>query len=294
MSETSYTALRIERGAIVVGLVLAAALVVGVGATGGVGAEPVAGIGEDEQVSPPGESAIVVDLEESGDATITVTLLTYDLDDETAEATFDDLREDEEWRATQAAQFEEQWESIAADAAEQTDREMSIDDASIEFETVDDTGTVRLSLTWTNLAAAEEDQLLVTEPFSTMEESPQALYIVLPDDHELTTVETPDEPSETAENHLMWETESELSGFSLAASSIDETDESTDDGTTDDRDDETDTNDRDTDDGTATDDDEDSAGDQTADDDSFGPGFDIVTTLGAILVALFAVARRAR
>ncbi|EMA65279.1 hypothetical protein C461_14323 [Halorubrum aidingense JCM 13560] len=178
----------------------------GVVALDGPGAEPAIEEG----------SAFVVALESDGDATVTL-VLTYDLDDASDEAAFEKLRESPE---NTTARFGDRMSRIAERTATQTDREMTVSDVRAEVESADETGVVRLSATWTNLAAVDGDRLVVSEPFASEFRPDRPFVLIAPDgyaladaavDADATTAPDGDDAA-TAE----WAAGTDLSGFSAA------------------------------------------------------------------------------
>lgn len=207
-----------------------------------------------------GESAFLVDLDTNGSADVTVTY-TFDLTEDDRQDAFEDLRENDADRETFRERFEDRMTSVAADAAEASEREMSVSNGTIEFETVDNTGVVILSITWHELAAVTDDELIVTEPFASGFEPDRTFYLSFPAEYEATAV-TPDADAH-GEQYLSWDAGADLSGFEVVVTA-------TEDGA-----DEDETTDTETADDTA----DDEVAD-TADDD--GPGFGIIGALAAL------------
>ena len=231
-------------------------------------------------VADPHDRGFLVNIQTDGSAEIAVTY-TFDLTDEDRQQAFEELRESDEDRAAVRERFADRMETIAADASADVDREMSVSDATIDFETVDETGVVTLAVTWNGLAAVDDDSLVVTEPFASGFEPDRPFHLVAPDDYEWTVVDPT--PGVEAEKRLSWDEGSELSDFEAVASpveaGVDGEDEGADDTTVDDE--ETDSSD-DADSDTTNDADAD-----TADDD--GPGFGpIAAVLGAVTAVLLA------
>ena len=185
--------------------VIGAFLSPGVAALDGPGTEPAVEEG----------SSFVVALDADGDATVTL-VLTYDLADADAEAAFEELRERPE---NVTARFGDRLTRIAERTATETDREMRVADARTEFESTNGTGAVRISATWTNLAAVDGDRLVVSEPFESAFRPDRPFVLVAPDGYALadTTVEADATASgdgastATAE----WAAGTDLSGYSV-------------------------------------------------------------------------------
>ncbi|RLM76347.1 hypothetical protein [Halorubrum sp. Atlit-26R] len=182
--------------------VIGAFLAPGVAALDGPGAEPAVEEG----------SSFVVALDADGDATVSL-VLTYDLTDD--EAAFEELRERPE---NVTARFGDRMTRIAERTGAETEREMSVSDARADFESTNGTGVVRLSATWTNLAAVDGDRLVVSEPFESAFRPDRPFVLVAPDGYALadTTVEADATApaTETGAATAEWAAGTDLSGFS--------------------------------------------------------------------------------
>lgn len=207
------------------------------------------------------EPGFVVELDEHGDATLSMTY-TFDLDSVEGDA-FDDLQDSEE-REEFKAVFETRMEDLAASVSEETDREVSVSDAELEMYRVDETGVVTLSVGWTHLAAVSDDDIVVTEPFASGFSPDRPFVVVLPESYEMDSVTH--EPDEQSERSLMWDAESDLTGFELVLSpAVDVGEDSTEDAT---------------DEG----DEDDAAHETEADDiDDDGPGFGVLSGIVGLL-----------
>ncbi|WP_123619821.1 hypothetical protein [Halorubrum sp. CSM-61] len=159
-------------------------------------------------------SSFVVALDADGDATVAL-VLTYDLADADDEAAFEELRERPE---NVTARFDDRMTRIAERTATQTGREMSVSDVRTEVESTDGTGVVRLSASWSNLAAVDGDRLVVSEPFESAFRPDRPFVLVAPDGYALAdaTVEADAtaSPDETGAASAEWSPGTDLSGFS--------------------------------------------------------------------------------
>jgi hypothetical protein len=192
-----------RRGWLVTGLVtgLVAALLIGAAvAPGAVSAQEA--VADDR-------SAFVVDVEEDGDATVSLSL-TYALDDESDEAAFDRLRED---TANVTQRFDERLSRIANRTASETGREMSVSDVEAAVTTTDGVGVLTLSATWSNLAAVEGDRLVVESPFANDFRPNRPFVLVAPDGYALTDTAVPADRSEGPVTE--WNAGTDLTGFSV-------------------------------------------------------------------------------
>lgn len=158
------------------------------------------------------DSAFVVALEDDGDATVTV-VVTFDLTDEADRAAFQSLKENETKRSELEARTERRLQSVVAGVANETDREMAIEETRVSFETDDQTdrGIVSVSATWRGFAATEDGRLTIAEPFNSGFTADQAVVLELPDGYALAAA-TP-EPSERADGHISWDANTSLDGF---------------------------------------------------------------------------------
>lgn len=158
------------------------------------------------------EPAYVIQLEENGDARVTVTM-TFDLETDDERDAFRTLENDADARNDARDRFAERLSSVAADASEATGRDMTVQDASIDVSTDDDgnVGLVTLSVAWTNLAAQQDGRLVVTEPFASGFESDRPFTVRGPDGHRLDGASPSPDDEET--NAATWDAGADLSGF---------------------------------------------------------------------------------
>lgn len=227
-------------------------------------------IGSVGPVSASHQPDFVVDLDESGDATVTITY-TYDLDDDAEQAAFEELRDNETARATFEQRASDRFASIARASENRTGRPMSIESATVELTSESATGVVELSIQWNGLAATTDDGLRVTEPFASGFEPDRQFVIVVPDGHEASVTPAPDE---RADGRLSWATGTSLDSFELTTTAGDGSSTVTDDAST-------------AADGETT---GQSSGDTTG---GSGPGFGVVIALVALLgSAVLALRRR--
>lgn len=153
--------------------------------------------------------AFVVDLEESGDATVTL-VVTYDLASDDERAAFDGFREN---TSDHADRYGDRLTRIADRTAAETGREMRVTEARATVETVDDVGVVRLSVDWAGLAAVTDDRLVLDEPFESGFDPDRSLVVIGPDGY--TVSETTVAPSTTNGDVAQFSAETDLSGFEV-------------------------------------------------------------------------------
>lgn len=168
------------------------------------------------------ESAFVVSLEESGDATVTVTV-GFDLTDQADRAAFESLRANETKQNQLEARTERRLRAVVTETANATDREMAIANADVSFETVDggDRGLVSVSARWQGFAATEDGRLTIEEPFASGFTADQPVVLDLPDGYALAQ-STPD-PSARADGHVRWDTNASLEGYDAVIAPADQT-----------------------------------------------------------------------
>ncbi|MCT9098135.1 hypothetical protein [Haloarchaeobius sp. HME9146] len=88
---------------------------------------------------------------------------------------------------------------------------MQIRDPNIAFVTENDTGIVALSVTWEGLAAREDDQLVVSDPFDSGFDIDRAFRVTGPAGYELVTVSPP--PTARTQATATWAGGTSLDGF---------------------------------------------------------------------------------
>lgn len=164
----------------------------------------------DQQTEP----AFVVQLQADGSAEVTLTL-TYDLENSDQRDAFRTLQNDSDARTALRDRFASRMATVARDASNATGREMSVRDGSVELAVHDDVGVVRLSVTWTNLAAVSDDgRFVVTEPFASGFQPDRKLTVRGPDGYHLVRAAPSADASEA--NVATWAAGSNLSGFEAA------------------------------------------------------------------------------
>lgn len=153
------------------------------------------------------DTALVVDLAEDGDATVTLRL-TFDLDSEADRRALERLRAN---RTAIAADFEARMRAVAERTAERAGREMAVTGADVTVTTEGSTGVVELSVAWAGLAATEGDRLVVSQPFADRFRPPGRFEVRAPDGYVLAEA-TPTAASST-DATASWSAGSSLNGF---------------------------------------------------------------------------------
>ena len=185
---------------LVTGLALAVVLV-------GAAATPVAAT----QTTSP---SMTVELRADGDARVTV-VSTFDLDNDDERAAFDELRTNETAREAYTARFEDRWRAVAANTAEETGREMTVSDASLELTREGSTGVATFTITWTNLAEATDGTVRLFEPFNSGFEPDRRFVVVLPEEYDLRRASG--EPTSRSEQRIVYDADAAFETFGVVA-----------------------------------------------------------------------------
>lgn len=158
---------------------------------------------------------VIVDVEADGDATVT-TVYVYDLTDDGDRQSFSALEDD---RENLSRTYAQRLRAVADGVADETGREMAIEDPNASIDHRGDVGVVRLSVTWTNLAAIEGDRLVLAAPFDDGFDSDRPLVVRAPDGEEIT--DTAVEPTDRSDGQATWSTERDLAGFQATMTGAD-------------------------------------------------------------------------
>jgi len=179
----------------------------------------------------PVTEGVVVDLNEEGNAVVTVTV-SFDLTVEDERSDFEAFVESETKQQAQLDQYESRLSNVAAELESQTGREMAVRNASISTQTGSDgeRGLVLLQATWEGLAADNGDQLVLGEPFDSGFTADQTVAVRPPKQHRV--VSTAPDPTREGEQ-LRWSDDQSLNGFEVVIEPLDGTaDGDSSDGTT--------------------------------------------------------------
>jgi len=137
----------------------------------------------------------------------------FDLSEDARAEAFEELRTNDTAREAFRQTFQERMELVANDTAASVDRDVTVDEATVDVETVDSTGVVELSVTVANLAAVDGDRVTLTEPFASNFQPDREFRVVLPDGHEV--VSASPEPTGTADGEVYWAAGTSLDGLEL-------------------------------------------------------------------------------
>ncbi len=162
------------------------------------------------------EESLTVDLAADGDAAVTV-VSTFDLDEESEQAAFDELRSNETARDAYTARQTARWRSLANDTSERTGREMAVTNSSLSLARTNATGVATFSVTWEGLAAAEDGMLTFGEPFASTESLDRKLVVVVPERYQVTSVSPG--PANSSDGRLVYAADADLDGLSVVATS---------------------------------------------------------------------------
>lgn len=158
---------------------------------------------------------VVVELEADGDAVVT-TVSIYDL---TSDADREAFAAVEDRRDALSTRYADRLSAIAEQVSAETGREMAIRDATATVERSGDVGVVRLSATWTNLAATDGDDLVLATPFDEGFAPDRPLVVRAPDGHEIESAAV--QPTSESGDQATWSADQDLSGFRTTVSATD-------------------------------------------------------------------------
>ena len=158
--------------------------------------------------------SLTVDLRADGDAEVTV-VSTFYLEGDDERAAFDALRNNETAREAYTARFADRWRAVAANTADETGRAMSVSDASLALTREGSTGVATVTITWTNLAAAEDGTVRLTEPFTSGFEPDRRVVVVLPEEYDLRRASG--EPTSRSDGRIVYDTDARFDTFAVVA-----------------------------------------------------------------------------
>lgn len=196
---------------------------VGVILTVGVVAVAVAAVGAvgTATAADPTEEAVVVSLDETGDARLTLTV-SFDLTTAEEATSFEQLRSDTERQQALLERYSDRLTNVAATVNAATDREMRVLDPRVDTRT-SNTGTVGvvdLTVTWDRLAAVDGTQLRLSRPFDSGFAPDRTVIVEVPDQYRISDTA----PTATVEsNTAVWDAGQSLAGFTVTAVQTDTT-----------------------------------------------------------------------
>ncbi len=202
---------RPSRGAIgrvvLVAAILAAVAMAALGATG------------DATAADPTEEAVVVGLDESGDATLTLTT-TFDLTDPEERTDFEQFQDDRQRQAALLDRYEDRLTNVAAAVNADTDREMRVVEPRLDARMEDDgtVGVAAVTVTWERLAAVDGDRLRLTSPFDGGFTPDRMVIVEVPGGYRIADA-TPE--STVSDRTATWGADRTLDGFALTAAPAD-------------------------------------------------------------------------
>jgi PGF-CTERM protein len=166
------------------------------------------------QTEAPPEPSMTIDLAADGDARVTL-VSTYDLEAESEQAAFDELRTNETARNELRDRYTDNWSAVASNTERRTDREMTVRNSSLALSRTNSTGVATFSLTWTGLAAAEEGMLTLDEPFASEFRLDRQFVVAFPESYTLDSVSPG--PSNVTDGRLVYHAGADLDGLSIVA-----------------------------------------------------------------------------
>ncbi|WP_128225760.1 DUF7345 domain-containing protein [Halobacteriaceae archaeon SHR40] len=175
--------------------------------------------GATAQVDDPSSEAMIVSVQEDGDATVTLTV-PFDLTVEEERRAYEGFRSDETRQQQLLDRYETRLSNVATETNAGADREMAVSEPEIETRTHDsaEVGVVRVTADWEQLAATDGDKVRIDAPFDSGFETDRALTIEPPETHQITAA-SPD-PS-TNDGQAVWESDQRLDGFEVTMAPTD-------------------------------------------------------------------------
>lgn len=155
---------------------------------------------------------IGIELQADGDATVHY-IKSYNLSNESERARYEEYTSNESARQALRERWVAEWEEAAAGARERSNLEMRIENPRVETFEQEGYGRVAVIVDWRNMARAEENRVVITEPFSGGYD-PNVTRVALhgPPGYRRST--TSPEPARARANSTLWNPEtSNLSQF---------------------------------------------------------------------------------
>lgn len=139
--------------------ILALAVVVGLAVALG------AGVGAAAHDEPDRDEILGIELESNGDATV-YHIDSYNLSNESHQEQFAEFEDNETKRQQRRDEMVAEFEDAAAGGRERSELDMQIEDPRVETYEQDGYGRVAVVVRWRNLAVADEERVVVSEPFA--------------------------------------------------------------------------------------------------------------------------------
>ncbi|WP_181692030.1 hypothetical protein [Natronomonas sp. LN261] len=130
------------------------------------------------------DGQFVVELDADGDADAAFTE-EFDLTAPEDREIFEEVQADADLRAAVAERFGEEMRFVSGTANEGIDRELRVGEVTVETAAVGETGIVVYEFRWENLAAVDDDRVVLAEPFSLFETLDRELVVVAPEGYEI-------------------------------------------------------------------------------------------------------------
>lgn len=167
------------------------------------------------QAATPADTTLRITLQETGDATLRLTLSfpTESVTDEEA------LALTEANASALAATYRDGLAAVADRTAAETGREMSVSSPTTTVRTDGDRGRIELAVTWHGLAAVEDGGLRLDAPFDDGFRPPGRFVLEAPEGYRFDAASP--SPTESSPDTLVWSAGTALEGFSVTATPAD-------------------------------------------------------------------------
>jgi len=147
------------------------------------------------------DGQFVVELDADGDANATFSD-EFDLSDPEEREVFERAESNAELRATAAERFGEEMRLVSRTANEALDRELRVGEITVETAVVGETGVVTYEFHWENVAAVDDERVVLAEPFSLFETLDRELVVVAPEGYAIESASP--EPGRTEGDTVAW------------------------------------------------------------------------------------------
>lgn len=163
------------------------------------------------QAASPADTTLRITLQETGDATLRLTV-SFPMETATDEEA---LARTEANASALAAAFHDGLVAVADRTAAETGRKMSVASPTTTVRTEGDRGVVELAVTWHGLAAVEDERLRLGAPFDGGFRPPGRFVLEAPDGYRFDAISP--SPTESSPDALVWSAGTSLDGFTVTA-----------------------------------------------------------------------------
>jgi len=147
------------------------------------------------------DGQFVVELDADGDANATFSD-EFDLSDPDEREVFERADSNAELRATAAERFGEEMRLVSRTANEALDRELRVGEITVETAVVGETGVLAYEFHWENVAAVDDERVVLAEPFSLFETLDRELVVVAPEGYAIESASP--EPGRAEGDTVAW------------------------------------------------------------------------------------------